>query len=72
MKDARAKDSRILPCCLCGDSLMATSCHSAHPIVPGGRCCARCNRDRVVPARLVDLFNWLTGCESTGKEKEVE
>lgn len=41
-------------CCLCG-ALVLGGGNNPAPLADEGRCCDRCNRDKVVPARIKGL-----------------
>ena len=41
----------LVECCICDATINVTESNRAHPVVPGGLCCATCNVSVVLPAR---------------------
>ena len=53
----------LIHCALCGDLIKDSESHNADPIC-SGRCCAKCNTERVVPERIKAA---LGGAQKTDK-----
>ena len=45
----------LIHCALCGDLIKDSESHNADPIC-SGRCCEKCNTERVVPERIKATF----------------
>lgn len=45
----------FIHCALCGVIVKESESHNAEPLCEG-RCCSKCNAERVLPERLKDLF----------------
>ena len=48
-----------IKCCLCGVIISCeTDSHNPHPVTTGehDRCCSMCNVHKVIPARIVDMY----------------
>lgn len=53
----QAYDSTIRrQCAICGQNLDGFG-NNAEPVTEG-RCCDACNRQRVIPARMLDILGW--------------
>ena len=45
----------FIHCALCGGIVKESESHNAEPLCEG-RCCSKCNAERVLPERLKDIF----------------
>jgi hypothetical protein len=45
----------FIHCALCGGIVKESESHNAEPLCEG-RCCSKCNTERVLPERLKDIF----------------
>lgn len=41
----------MVKCCICGKEAGKFG-HNAYPVMSQGRCCAKCNKRKVIPARM--------------------
>jgi hypothetical protein len=46
-----ASELNLLDCCICGKRIESFG-NNADPVMPGQRCCGRCNAIHVLPARI--------------------
>lgn len=40
-----------MKCCICNKPILLKHSHNAEPVKPG-RCCTKCNIEKVIPARI--------------------
>ena len=45
-----------IKCCLCGKEIEEENSNNAYPVVKKGRCCDKCNTDKVIPSRIALLY----------------
>jgi hypothetical protein len=51
MMATRRRRRQVFTCCLCGMPSLGWP-NDAWPLVEGGKCCERCDREKVLPARI--------------------
>lgn len=56
METLNKNKEEIIKCCMCNQPIRGKEEHNARPIKEG-RCCSRCNYQKVVPFRIKELMN---------------